>query len=156
MKLGGEGHTSPLYAVDYYEFGSQPVSLYFFFVFDKRVMATGPYPNLKDAILVSKAALYGRRSYLNVAKTDLTAAQVWDFDCAAALGADAAKYNLTKTEIEVYVLDTDVGSPTNGFYVPAGAVAGIGFKETGQVRVVNQHTATLSFIIRVFVVLNEV
>lgn len=115
-----------------------------------------PFSNLQNAVLVSKGTLYGRRAFQNVTKTDLAAGQVWDHDTAASLGANAARYDLTRTEIEVFVLDTDVDSPTTGYYVPAGAVAGIGYKEDGHVRVVNQHTATLSFIIRVFVVLNEV
>ncbi|BAW19111.1 hypothetical protein [Ralstonia phage RP31] len=118
-------------------------------------MAT-PFPNLNGAILVTKGTLYGRHAYQTVAHVDLNTNQTWDYDMAAALGADASKYDLTRTEIQVFVLDNDAASPTNGFYVSALGVAAIGYKETGQVRVVNQHASTLSFIIRVFAVLAEV
>ena len=105
---------------------------------------------VKDKKLVSNATFYGYRSFPVNLKTDLAAGQAWNYDLAAVLGAvEAEKCDLTKTEIQVYVLDTDVGSATNGYYVDAGAIAGFGFKEDGKVRVVNQHTDTLSFMIRV-------
>lgn len=85
-------------------------------------------------------------------KQNLTSGQVWNYDIVESLGAtQALKCDLTKTEVKVFVLDTDAGSDTNGYYVDAGAVAGFGFKEDGKIRVVNQHTDTLSFIIRVIV-----
>lgn len=112
-------------------------------------MATAP--QIKDKILVTKDTFYGYRSLQVNLKQDFAAAAVWNYDIAAVLAAEAIKYDLTKTAVEVYVLDTDVGSVTNGYYIEAGAVAGIGFKEDGKVRVVNQHTDLLSFLIRVIV-----
>lgn len=109
-------------------------------------------PAIKDKTLVTKDTFYAYRSLQVNQKIDLTTGQVWNYDIAATLGAiEAAKCDLTKTEVQVFVLDTDVGSATNGYYVDAGAIAGFGFKEDGKVRVVNQHTDTLSFMIHVIV-----
>ncbi len=96
-----------------------------------------------------KKILEAATSQIN-SKQNLTSGQIWDYDIVTALGAsEAAKCDLTKTEVQVFVLDTDVGSGTNGYYVDAGAVAGFGFKEDGKIRIVNQHTDTLSFMIRI-------
>lgn len=109
-------------------------------------------PAVKDKVLVTKDTFYAYRSALVNQKLNLTSGQAWNYDIAAVLGAaEADKCDLTKTEVQVYVLDTDVGSPTNGYYVDAGAIAGFGFKEDGKIRVVNQHTDTLSFMIRVII-----
>lgn len=114
------------------------------------------FPNLAGATLVSKGTLYGRHGYQAEVKTSLNPTGSWSYDTAAVLGADAVKYNLARIEVDVFVLDADAGSPTNGYYVPAGAVAAYGFKEDGHVTVVNQHTAAQDFFIRVFVSLKEV
>lgn len=110
-------------------------------------MATAP--QVKDKILVSRDTFYSHRVLQVNLKQDLTADSIWNYDAAAILGADAVKYDLAKTEVQVYVIDTEVGSVTEGYYVAAGAIAGIGLKEDGKIRVVNHHTATLSFLIRV-------
>lgn len=115
------------------------------------------FPNLANVTLVSKSTLYGRHGYQAEVKTNLNGnGGAWSYDTAAVLGADAVKYNLARIEVDVFVLDADVGSPTNGFYVPAGAVAAYGFKEDGHITVVNQHAAEQAFLIRVFVSLKEV
>lgn len=109
-------------------------------------------PVVKDKTLVTKDTFYAYRSALVNFKIDLTSGQPWNYDIVTVLGAvEAAKCDLTKTEVQVFVLDTDAGSPTNGYYVDASAIAGIGFKEDGKVRVVNQHVNTQSFMIRVIV-----
>lgn len=112
-------------------------------------MATSP--QVKDKVLVSKDTFYGHRVLQVNVKQDMVAAAVWNYDVAAILGAEAVKYDIPKTEVQAFVLDNEVGSVTEGYYVAAGAVAGIGFKEDGKVRVVNQHTGTLSFLIRVII-----
>lgn len=107
-------------------------------------------PAIKDKILVSKSTFYNNRTMQVSLKLSIAAATSWLYDTAATIGAtEAAKYDLTQTEIQVYVLDSEVGSPTNGYYIDAGAIAAFGFKEDGSVKVVNQHDAALSFMIRV-------
>lgn len=113
-------------------------------------------PAIKNKVLVTKDTLYHYRNFIAYGELDLTAGQVWDYDIAAALGADLPLYDLAKIEIAVYVKDTDPSSPTFDYFVDAGAVAASGFKDDGKVRVVNQHTATLTFNIHVIIHLKQV
>lgn len=120
-------------------------------------MATPP---IKDQTLVTKATLYAYRSHLLEGVLSFIPGRVWNFDIAAFMTAnnlDPVKYDLGKTEVQIYVDDTDETSPTFGFHIDASAVAAYGFKEDGKVRVINTHpTATLTFLIRVIVYLKQV
>lgn len=119
-------------------------------------MATPP---IKNQILVTKDTLYSYRRHLLEGVLDFTAGRVWNFDIAAFMtgnNMDPTKYDLGKTEVQVYVDETDAASPMYGFHVDASAVAAVGFSEDGKVRIINNHTATLKFLIRVIVYLKQV
>jgi hypothetical protein len=118
-------------------------------------MATNP-PAIKDKTLVTKQAMYDYRHFRINALVDLTAGQVRDWDLVTLLGADAAKYDMDKNEVQIFVLDTDPASPTFEFYIDANAVATLGMKEDGTIRIINQHTDTLKFWIRFIVHLKQV
>jgi hypothetical protein len=119
-------------------------------------MATPP---IQNKTLVTKATLYAYRAHLLEGVLSFTAGRVWNFDIVAYMtsnGINPDLYDLGKTEVQVYVDETDETSPMFGYHVDAGAVAAVGFKEDGKVRVINQHTATLNFLIRVIVYLKQV
>lgn len=119
-------------------------------------MADTPFPNLNGAVLTSKNTTYGRRYYVKDIKVTINIGATWDYDMKTDLGANTAIFDLTRTEVEVFVVDQDSGSSTNGFWVSAIGIASVGFKEDGTVRVVNLGSANLQFKIRVFAVLKEV
>jgi hypothetical protein len=106
-------------------------------------------PAIKDKMLVSRDTFNAHRFTIVRQKVTLASA-AWNYDVAAILGpVETAKCDLTKTEIIVDVLDTDVDSTTYDYYIDAKGVATVGYKEDGKVRVVNLYPQALSFIIRV-------
>lgn len=117
--------------------------------------------------LVSVEAFNAQRETLVSVKTTLAAGANYDYDIAAVLKArfdaehasdltppafDITLWNLQATQIQVYVMDNDAGSPTVGYWVDASAVCGVGFKEDGKVRVANQFTIAMDLMIRVTVI----
>lgn len=82
-------------------------------------------------------------------KVDLAAGANQDYTIAGLVGADAALYDPLATLIEVKVLDSEVGSPTNGYYTNAEAAATAGVKEDGSIRIHNYMSATRSFYISI-------
>jgi hypothetical protein len=122
--------------------------------------------SIKDRVLVSVETLNAHRVLALGVKTDLAAAAQLNYDVAVILQAahdaqyateltppvfDITLWDLTQTEVKVLVLDTDATSATKDFYVDAAAVASVGIKEDGKIRIVNQHTASVNLLIRVIV-----
>lgn len=106
-------------------------------------------PAIKDQTLVTRDTFYNHHSTLINLNVEIEAGELWSYDIAAGLGEDAIKYELSRLYIDVSVFDTDENSPTNGFYIDAGALATIAFKVDGTVGVVNNHDDTLYFQVRV-------
>lgn len=72
-----------------------------------------------------------------------------NYNIATLLGAEASKYDLATIEPEVFVTDTEAGSPTQGYYVRADSVAAMGFKTTGEVTIRNSYPTALAFLVRI-------
>lgn len=106
-------------------------------------------PPIKDKTLVTKDTLFGFRNFVVNGLVNLAAGEYRDFNTAVLLGADASKYDMDRLEVQVLVLDSEVGSQTANFYIDASAVAIVGMKDDGYVRVINTHTDTLIFWVRV-------
>lgn len=113
-------------------------------------------PPLKNAKVVSTDTFNTKRRFVVDNAGQLTAGQTATFNVATLLETDAGKYDLSKIQVEVFVKDSEVGSVTNGYWVDAVAVAAVGWKETGEVIIVNQHQATQTFYIRISVLLRPV
>jgi hypothetical protein len=111
-------------------------------------MSTTP-PVIKDKTLATKEALFGFRKYVVNGLVQIPAAESRDFNAAEILGADAAKYDMDRLEVQVMVLDNEVGSLTTNFYIEASAVCVVGMTDTGLVRVVNTHTDQLIYWVRI-------
>lgn len=111
-------------------------------------MSTTP-PAIKDQTLVTKDALYSFRKYVVNGLAQIPANESRDFNAAEILGADAVKYDMDRLEVQVLVLDNEVGSLTTNFYIEASAVCVVGMTDTGLVRVVNTHTDQLMYWIRI-------
>lgn len=112
-------------------------------------MATAP--QLKNAKLISTDTFNAARAMVVSEKRDIVAAASVTYNLATLLGTDAVKYDLTKSQVSVSVLDTEGGSVTNGYFVDAVACAAVGWKENGNIIVANQHQATQNFYIRITV-----
>lgn len=119
------------------------------------IMSTTP-PPIQSRALVSKETLYGYRNFYAQGRATLEPGEVFDYDTASELGDAAVSYDLNKLEVQVYVEDPDPASPTYGYLIDATAVSLIGFKQDGNVRVVNQHTAALTFFVRIIIHLKPV
>jgi len=72
-----------------------------------------------------------------------------DYSMVALLGTDHASYNKASASIEVKVLDGDVGSPTQGFYINAEGVITVGVNAAGVVRVHNYRNAPITCHVKV-------
>jgi hypothetical protein len=108
-----------------------------------------PFPNLAAAVLVKRGTFYGYRSFQHVEQFDVLTAATWDYDVAAALGVEAANYDLDKTEAQVYVLDASGGAMA-GYFVPADMSAvKYGIKNDGKVRVNNTTGSTVTCLVRI-------
>lgn len=63
--------------------------------------------------------------------------------------AQVANFDLATIQVELFVVDAEVDSPTNGYYIDAVNAAHVGFKTTGEVLVRNVYGSTLDFLIRI-------
>ena len=123
------------------------LQFYVFIHFDGIIMAS--FAESSGATLVTQTTLKDENKILVQATVTLTAGNSQTWNLSTILAANATKYDFSSTDIEVYVVDTDSQSPTNGYYVRADAVAGIGFKTTGMVIVSNQYSISLTFLVRI-------
>lgn len=83
------------------------------------------------------------------AKVNIVAGGNLDYTVATLAGADAALYDPIATKVEVLVLDVDGTSPTNGYYINSEAVATVGIKEDGSIRIHNYFNTTRSFYVSI-------
>jgi hypothetical protein len=121
---------------------------------------------INNRVLVSMETLNAHRVLALGVKTDLAAGAQLNYDMVVTLQAahsaeyadevvppafDITLWDLTQTEVKVLVLDTDATSATKDYYVDAAAVAVVGIKEDGKIRIVNQHSALVSLMVQVIV-----
>ena len=117
-------------------------------------MATNP--PLSNSKVVSADTFNNQSRIVKSVKTDISSGANITYNVATLLGVDAAKYDLTKTMVVVDVLDSEAGSITYNYYVSAIAAAAVGWKDTGEVIVTNQHQSTQNFYIRIIAFLKPV
>jgi hypothetical protein len=72
------------------------------------------------------------------------------YDLNTLLTANASKYDLTKLQVVVEVLDTEVDSVTYNYWINAAAVATVGIKTNGTAIVVNNYDAAITLRTRVY------
>lgn len=100
-------------------------------------------PPIADAVLVSLDTFNMRHAVAT--STTLTLPVNQRQDIALASLVNVALYDMRQNRIEVLVLDEEVGSLTNGFYISASAVTTVGWKDSNNTyRIVNNYTTALT------------
>lgn len=114
-------------------------------------MAT-TYP-LQNAILVSettaKSMVKNEFRFMVIDQVSMAAGATRTYNVATLLAAEAGLYDLKTIDLDIHVIDTEVGSATNGYLVNGDAVIASGFKVTGEVTVTNTFDSALTVLIRV-------
>lgn len=108
---------------------------------------------LQDARLISEATLktmlYAETLLVVNETLSLVPNTPQNYSIATLLGTEASKYLMSTVQVDVFVLDSETGSPTNGFYVDASALVSVGIKTNGSVVLVNYDTTALSVLVRI-------
>lgn len=120
-----------------------------FYVFTLWQTVMASLADSKDAVLVTQGTLKNENKILVQATPTINAGASTTWNLATILDTEAAKYDFSTIDIEVYVVDNDNLSPTKGYYVRADAIAGIGFKTNGTVIVSNQYDTAQTFMVRI-------
>lgn len=72
------------------------------------------------------------------------------YDLQNLLDAEASKYDLLSTRVEVLVLDQEPGSQTEDMYLDASAVVTVAIKSNGLISITNKHTSSVNLLIKIF------
>lgn len=98
---------------------------------------------LQDAVLVSVDNL--ESSFLTIGRIEVTLQPNATWTRKIVVEGDG--YQLNNIDLKIFVLDREVASPTNGYWMPADAVVAYGWKDDGSLIVINQHTTALKLLI---------
>lgn len=94
---------------------------------------------LANAELVSVTYLNNSFLTIGVIDVQLAAGEVW----TRKINILGGTYVLDDIDLKVSVLDEVVGSPTNGYWLAADAVVTKGWKNDGNLIVINEHSTPL-------------
>lgn len=96
---------------------------------------------LKDAVLISEENLQAILLTIGIIEVTLAPNATW----TRKINILGDVYLLKDVDLKVSVLDEVANSPTLGYWLPADAVASIGWKDSGDLIVINQHSTSLKF-----------
>lgn len=97
----------------------------------------------------AKSLIKNEFRFMAIDQVSMAAGATRTYNVATLLAAEASLYDLKTIVLDIRVIDTEVGSDTNGYFVNGDAVIASGFKATGEVTVKNTFDAALTVLIRV-------